>query len=186
MARQQRIACLLAKDFEDVEFRVPYDALVRAGYEVDIIGPEKGATLEGKKGEEEVHADRGIEDASPDAYDALFIPGGFSPDHLRANPLFVQFTQEFHALRRPIATLCHGPQLLLTAGVLDGHRLTAWKTVQDDLRRAGIDVVDEPVVRDGMLVTSRQPDDLKQFVPAVLELLQGAAVQGRGAASEVT
>lgn len=186
MARQQRIACLLARDFEDVEFRVPYDALVRAGYEVDIIGPKQGATLEGKQGDEEVQADRSIEDASPEAYDALFIPGGFSPDHLRADPRFVRFTQEFHALRRPIATLCHGPQLLLTAGVLDEHRLTAWKTVQDDLRRAGVDVVNEPVVRDGMLVTSRQPDDLKQFVPAMLELLEGAAVQGRGASSEAT
>ncbi|HLT32086.1 MAG TPA: type 1 glutamine amidotransferase domain-containing protein [Myxococcaceae bacterium] len=186
MARQQRIACLLAEDFEDVEFRAPYDALVRAGYEVDIIGAEEGATLEGKRGDEEVQVDRSIDDASPEAYDALFIPGGFSPDHLRADARFVRFTRDFHELRRPIATLCHGPQLLLSADVLDEHRLTAWKTVQDDLRHAGVDVVDEPVVRDGMLVTSRQPDDLGQFIPAMLELLEGAAVQGRGAASEVT
>lgn len=186
MARQQRIACLLAADFEDVEFRVPFDALVRAGYQVDIIGAKKGATLEGKQGDEEVRVDRSIDDATPDAYDALFIPGGFSPDHLRADPRFVDFTREFHALRRPIATLCHGPQLLLTAGTLEGHRLTAWKTVQDDLRRAGVDVVDEPVVRDGMLVTSRQPDDLGAFVPAMLELLDGALVEGRQAGSEAT
>jgi protease I len=178
MARAQRVACLLAPDFEDSEFRIPYDRLIGEGYQVDVIAAKQGDRLEGKKGKEEVRADRGIDDVKPDDYDALFIPGGYSPDKLRADARFVDFTRRFDTLGRPIVTVCHGPQLLLTAGLVrPGRKLTAWKTVQGDLAHTGAEVVDEPVVRDGNWVTSRQPSDLEAFSDAAIELLSAARTE---------
>jgi len=164
-----RIACVLAAGFEDSEFRVPYDAFRTAGHEVTIVGFERGQTLVGKKGKEKVKSDASIDAADRDDFDALFIPGGHSPDQLRSDPRFVAFARGFND--KPIFAICHGPQLLLTAGLIRARRLTAWKTVQDDLRAAGADVVDEAVVVDGNLVTSRQPSDLDAFVGASLALL---------------
>ena len=168
-----RIACVLADGFEDSELRKPYDAFRDAGHDVTIIGFGKGQTLTGKKGKEKVKADLGIDEAHPEDYHALFIPGGHSPDMLRADPRFIAFVQAF--VDRPILAICHGPQLLLSAGMLAGHKLTAWRTVQDDLRAARLDVVDEPVVADGNLVTSRQPDDIPAFIERSLEVLKQSA-----------
>jgi len=165
-----KIACVLASHFEDSELRVPYDAFRHEGHEVVIIGKKAGEKLEGKAGKEKLKSDVGIDDVSPDDFDALFIPGGYSPDQLRADPRFVDFTRAFDA--RPLLAVCHGPQLLLTAGMTRGRRMTAWKTVQVDLGYAGAQVVDEEVVVDGNLVTSRQPSDLPAFVRESLELLR--------------
>ncbi|MDB4966974.1 MAG: ral stress protein [Myxococcales bacterium] len=168
-----RIACVLAEGFEDSEFKVPYDELKKAGHEVIVIGAKKGDKIEGKKGKEKVKADLGIADARPDEFEALFIPGGHSPDQLRADDRFVAFTRAF--ANKPILAICHGPQLLLTADMVKGRRMTAWKTIQADLKCAGADVVDEEVVVDGELVTSRKPDDIPAFVRASLELLGSGA-----------
>src|SRR5689334_11025674 len=130
-----RIACVLGEGFEDQEFRVPYDELKGAGHEVTIIGAEKGAKVSGKNGKESAKTDASIEGSRPESYDALFIPGGYSPDHLRADPRFVEFTRGF--ANKPIMAICHGPQLLLSADLVKGRTLTAWKTVQVDLRHAG-------------------------------------------------
>jgi protease I len=158
-----RIACLLTNDYEDSEFQKPYQALREAGHEVVVIGPEAGKELTGKRGQVKTRADLGIADASPDGFDALLIPGGYSPDQLRADKRFVDFTRAFFERERPVFAVCHGPQLLITAGVVKGRRMTAWKTIQDDLRYAGADVVDQEVVVDRSLVTSRQPSDLDAF-----------------------
>jgi protease I len=107
----------------------------------------------------------------------LVIPGGQSPDHLRADPRFVQFVKRFDATGRPLAAVCHGPQLLITAGLVRGRTLTAWKTIQEDLRQIGATVKDEPVVTDGNWITSRQPSDLEAFSQAIL-----AALGARGRA----
>ena len=168
-----RIACVLAGGFEDSEFRKPYDAFRDAGHDVTIIGKKKGDKLEGKNGKEKTQADLGIDEAHAEDYHALFIPGGHSPDMLRADPRFVELTKAF--ADKPILAICHGPQLLLTAGLVDGKRLTAWKTVQVDLRAAGAEVVDEAVVVDGSLVTSRQPDDIPKFIERSLALLAEGA-----------
>jgi protease I len=164
-----RIACVLGPGFEDSEFKVPYDAFRAAGHEVTIVGLERGATMHGKKGEEEAAIEESIDEAEADDYDALFIPGGHSPDSLRADARMVAFVRGF--TDKPIFAICHGPQLLVAADMVDGHRLTAWKTVQIDLRAMGADVVDEAVVVDGNLVTSRQPQDLDAFVAASLALV---------------
>lgn len=173
MARSVKVACLLGQDFEDVEFRKPYDALVKAGHMVEIIGQKAGERITGKKGKEEVKADKSISDVNPSDYDLLFIPGGYSPDHLRADERFVQFVKAFDDSKRPIAAVCHGPQLMMTAGIVhEGRALTAWKTIQDDLKCTGAEVKNEPVVIEGNWVTSRQPDDLEQFSRAILETVQ--------------
>ena len=174
-----RIACVLAEGFEDSEFKKPYDAFRDAGHEVVVMGAKKGDKIEGKKGKEKTKADLGIDEARADDFHALFIPGGHSPDMLRADPRFVEFTKEF--ADKPILAICHGPQLLMTAGMVDGRRMTAWRTVQDDLRCADADVSDEAVVVDGNLVTSRQPDDIPQFIERSLELLRGSADLHAGA-----
>lgn len=166
-----RIACLLDNDFEDSEFRKPYDAFKAAGHEVVIIGLEPDAKLTGKQGKEVVRAERGIADVKPDEFDALFLPGGYSPDHLRADQRMVAFTKAFFDRERPVFAVCHGPQLLLTAGVVKGRTMTAWKTVQVDLKAAGANVVDKEVVVDRNLVTSRQPQDLDAFSKASIQLI---------------
>src|SRR5262245_20742337 len=131
-----KIACILADDFEDSEFRVPYDRLTAAGHRVVVIGEKRGALLTGKKENEKARVELSIDEADPDAFDALLIPGGYSPDHLRADPRFVHFVQRFEQSGKLIAAVCHGPQLLITADLVRGRRLTAWKTIQEDLRRA--------------------------------------------------
>jgi protease I len=170
-----RIACVLGAGFEDSEFRIPYDEFRRAGHEVAIVGPKAKEKIAGKRGKEKVQADLGIDEARPELFDALFIPGGYSPDHLRVDRRFVDFVREF--AQKPIFAICHGPQLLLSADLVRGRRLTAWPTVQVDLRYAGADVVDEEVVVDGNLVTSRKPDDLPAFVESSLELLAQPGLQ---------
>lgn len=170
-----RVACVVTDMFEDSEFTEPAEALRQAGHEVVTITPKEGR-VRGKHGTVVV-SDLPIERAKAGEYDALFIPGGFSPDKLRADERFLRFAAAFEQMQKPIFTLCHGPQLLLTAGLLDGRTLTAWKTVQDDLRRAGIDVRDEEVIVDGKLVTSRGPDDLPAFNRAIIEVLEGRVPQ---------
>jgi len=168
-----RIACVLAKDFEDSEFRKPYDAFRAAGHEVFVIGETKGTELKGKKGKEQTHVDLGIDHARPEDFSALFIPGGGSPDHLRADSRFVDFVRAFSD--RPIFAVCHGPQILMTADMVRGRKMTAWKTVQKDLQIAGAQVEDREVVVDDNLVTSRQPSDLDAFIRESLQLLSAGA-----------
>ena len=166
------IACLLDSGFEDSEFRKPYDAFTEAGHQVTVVGLEPGKELEGYRGKERTRSEKGIDEAKPDQFDALFIPGGYSPDHLRINQNAVAFTRAFFDDERPVFAVCHGPQLLITARVWKGRRLTAWPTIQDDLSQLGAEVVDEEVVVDGNLVTSRKPDDLDAFSRESLRLLE--------------
>lgn len=168
-----KIACLLGDGFEDSEFRVPYDALKKAGYTVEIIGAKAGQELKGYKGKEKVAAERSIADASPRDYQGLLIPGGQSPDHLRVDQRFVQFVRDFDRTGRPLAAVCHGPQLMMAAEIVGkGRTLTAWETVQHDLKYTGADVVDREVVVDDNWITSRKPDDLKAFSARLLEELK--------------
>ena len=168
-----KVACLLANGFEDNEFRKPYDALREARHDVVIVGLESGEKLEGYKGiEKGVTVDKSFSEASPDDFDALLLPGGHSPDRLRAQQPAVDFVRAFFEADKPVAAICHGPQLFLTADTFKGHRMTAWKTIQGDLRLAGADVVDQEVVVDRNLVTSRQPSDIPAFIRETLQLLQ--------------
>jgi protease I len=157
-----RIACVLGPEFEDSEFAVPYKKFRDAGHEVEIIGLKGGEKLEGHKHKEKATTDIGIDDVSPNEYDALFIPGGHSPDQLRVDPRMVAFVAAFRD--KPIFAICHGPQLLIAANLVKGRKMTAWKTIQLDLKGMGVEVVDREVVVDRNLVTSRQPQDIEAFV----------------------
>jgi len=168
----KKVGVLLGEGFEDSELKVPYDRLKAEGFEVDIIGREVGEEIRGKRGNVTVKATRSIAEARPQAYDALVLPGGYSPDKLRADERFVRFVREFDATRKPLAAVCHGPQLLITAGLVKGRTLTAWTTIQEDLRQIGAKVKDEPVVKDGNWITSRKPDDLQQFSDALIQALR--------------
>ena len=167
-----RIACVLGQGFEDSEFRVPYDRLKEEGYQVDVIGVKAGEELKGYKGKEKVKVEKSIDQVKAEDYDALLIPGGQSPDHLRADRRMVEFVKKFDQAGKPIAAVCHGPQLLIAAHLVKGRTLTAWQTIQDDLRQIGATVKDEPVVRDRNWITSRKPDDLQQFSDAIVEELE--------------
>jgi deglycase len=169
--KRKKIACLLADGFEDSEFRIPYDRLQGTGYEVEIIGTQADQKLAGYKKRETATTDLSIDDADPKAYAGLLIPGGQSPDHLRVDSRFVEFVKQFDATGRPLAAVCHGPQLLLSAELQRGRTLTAWATVQGDLRQAGAHVKDEPVVVDRNWITSRKPDDLDAFSSTFIEQL---------------
>ncbi|MFL5458003.1 MAG: type 1 glutamine amidotransferase domain-containing protein [Myxococcales bacterium] len=169
---QGRIACLLGPGFEDSEFRLPYDALKNAGYQVDIISMKAGTELKGYKGKETVKSEKGIDEVRPEDYQAMLIPGGHSPDQIRKDKKIVEFVKKFDSMKRPIAAVCHGPQLLLTARLVRGRTLTAWETVQGDLEQAGANVKDQEVVVDQNWITSRKPEDLKAFSEAMLKALK--------------
>ena len=174
-----KIACVLGQGFEDSEFRVPYDRLRNEGYQVDIIGVTAGEELKGYKGKEKVRAEKGVDEARAEEYDALLIPGGQSPDHLRADKRMVQFVKAFEEQGKLIAAVCHGPQLLIAAHLVKGRTLTAWQTIQDDLRQIGATVKDEPVVEDKNWITSRKPADLEPFSQAIVERLEDGAPESR-------
>lgn len=131
--------------------------------------------VEGKRGRSRVRVEASAEGADPTDFDALLVPGGWSPDRLRTDADTVDFVRRFAASGRPMAAICHGPQLLIEADLVKGRTLTSWPSVRTDLRNAGADWVDEEVVIDENLVTSRKPDDLDAFCRAFLELLPGAA-----------
>jgi protease I len=166
-----KIACVLGPKFEDSEFQQPYDAFRLAGHDVTVIGLEADASLEGDNGKVRAKIERAFKDVKPDAFDALFIPGGSSPDKLRAHDEAVRFVKDFMRSGKPVFAICHGPQLLLTADEFKGHRMTAWKTVQGDLKKAGANVVDQEVVVDHNLVTSRQPSDIPAFIRESMKIL---------------
>jgi protease I len=172
----RRIAVLAADGFEKVELAVPVAAMRAAGAGVDIVslrkGHIRGVNLHEPAGR--VQVDRTLADVSPDDYDALLIPGGFiNPDLLRQSAMARDFVRQFDAARKPIATLCHGPWLLASAGLTPGRRMTSWPGVRDDVVNAGATWLDESVVHDGNWLTSRGPQDMVPFVRALLRFFAG-------------
>ncbi len=163
-----KVAFVLADMFEDSEFRVPYDRLRDAGHEVTVVGQEAGKELEGKQGEERVTPDASADSASAGDFDALVIPGGYSPDKLRTNEAVVKFVKGFFDAEKPVAAICHAGSLLVEADAVRGRTVTSWPSVQTDLENAGARWVDREVVEDGNLITSRNPDDLDAFTAAIL------------------
>ncbi|WP_163864142.1 type 1 glutamine amidotransferase domain-containing protein [Myxococcus eversor] len=185
-----RIAFILADDFEDSEFRIPYDLVKQAGHEAVVIGVEDGKPVKGKKGKEVITPDKAVRNVSSRDFDALVIPGGYSPDHLRMDIDMVGFVRDFYRADKPLAAVCHAPWMLVEADVLDGRTVTSWPSVRTDLINAGARWVDREVVEDGNLITSRNPGDLPAFSAALLRQVdQGIAPRmepsrGREVASE--
>lgn len=165
----RRVAVVLAKNFEDIEATSPIEALEAAGAVVTIIGVERGP-IEGKKGAT-LQSTETFGSVSPDDFDMLLIPGGGSPENLRIDAAAVSFTREFANSGKPVAAICHGAQLLISAKVLDGRRLTAVNKIRDDVTNAGGNYIDEALVVDGSLITSRVPDDIPVFNEAIVKAL---------------
>jgi protease I len=162
-----KIACVATNGFEFVELDKPKKALEAEGATVHVISPES-EMIQGmdhdEKHPEKTQVDKVITDASPEDYDALLLPGGVAnPDKLRLSKESIAFIASFVDAGKPIASICHGPWTLINAGAVQGKKMTSWPTLETDLKNAGADWVDEEVVRDGMLVTSRKPDDIPAF-----------------------
>ncbi|MDX1657785.1 MAG: type 1 glutamine amidotransferase domain-containing protein [Nitriliruptorales bacterium] len=166
-----KIAFILASDFEDVEFTHPYEAASERGHDTTVIGIEAGQELSGKRGDATVTTDAAVGDVAVDDFDALVIPGGYSPDKLRLSDDATQFTRKFVETGKPVAAICHAGQLLVEAGVVEGKTLTSWPSVRTELQLAGAHWVDQEVVEDDNLITSRNPDDLDAFTSALLDRL---------------
>lgn len=168
-----RVAFIVDDEFEDSEFRVPYDRVREAGHDAIIVGREAGKALTGKRGKEVITTELSARDALADDFDALVIPGGYSPDHLRVDPHVVDFVHDFFEAIKTVAAVCHGPSLLIEAEAVEGRTVTSWPSIKTDLLNAGAHWVDEEVVEDGHLVTSRKPMDLYAFGEAILRQLEG-------------
>ena len=167
-----KVAVLITDKFEDSEYTSPKEALEGAGHELTTIDKEGNKKVKGKNGEAIVHIDKGIAEVKPEEFDALFIPGGFSPDLLRDDDRVVAFAKHFMDKMKPVFAICHGPQLLITAKALEGRDTTGYKSIKIDLEYAGATYHDEEVfVCQNQLVTSRTPKDLPAFNREIVKLL---------------
>ena len=167
----KRVAVLVEDEFEDRELTGPVEALRAAGAAVTLVGPTQGATYRGKRGEAAVTADLAAGAARMNDFDALVIPGGHAPDRMRMRHAMVDLTRAAMDAGKPVAAICHGPQLLISANALRGRTLTCWPSIAIDVKNAGGLYVDKPVVEDGNLITSRKPDDVPLFSEAIIRAL---------------
>lgn len=165
------VAFVLADDFEDSEFKTPYDRIRQAGHQVTVIGSESGKEVRGKKGQVSFVLEATPDEVSPADFDALVIPGGNAPDKLRMSSGVVKFVKGVFDGNKPVAAICHAGSLLVEADAVRGRRVTSWPSIRTDLINAGAEWIDREVVEDGNLITSRKPDDLDAFVDAVLRRL---------------
>jgi protease I len=166
-----KVAIIIADMFAESEYSRPVEAFKEAGHALVHIGLKQGQTVKGIHKWTPVKVDQAVKDVSVDSFDALFIPGGYSPDKLRVSDDAVRFVKEFVESGKPVFAICHAPQLLITAQVLKGRKITGWKSIIQDIKNAGAEFVDQAVVEDGNLISSRSPDDLPAFIQASLHKL---------------
>ncbi|HEX2054672.1 MAG TPA: type 1 glutamine amidotransferase domain-containing protein [Actinomycetota bacterium] len=166
-----RVAFLMDNMFEDSEFEIPAERVREAGHEPVVVGLEAGKELKGLKGKT-VQTDRSVEEVVPDEFDALVIPGGYSPDKIRTSPEVIDLIRAVYQEGKPVAAVCHAPWVLAEAGLAKRSTLTSWPSIRTDLVNAGADWVDQEVVEHGNLITSRKPDDLEAFSKAVLAQIE--------------
>lgn len=167
-----RVAVLIDDWFEDSEYSEPCEAFKEAGHTLVHVGLKKNKIVKGKKKGTVVRIDESVADVSAEDFEALLIPGGYSPDKLRAHDGPVEFVKEFMESGKPVFAICHGPQLLITAKKLAGRKATGWKSIKQDMLNAGAEYIDAQVVDDGNLVSSRMPADLPAFIKASLMKLR--------------
>ena len=168
----RRVAVLATDGFEQVELEKPVEALKNAGAQVEVVAPH-GGEIQGFNHHDKgrtVPVDRELGEANPDQYDAIVLPGGvINPDQLRLEPKAIAFVRSFAQAHKPIAAICHGPWTLINAEAVQGKTMTSWPSLETDLRNAGAEWVDQEVVVDDGLVTSRKPDDLPAFCAKMIE-----------------
>jgi len=168
---EKRIALLVAPMFRDEEVFVPIDEFTARGADVVVLGLTRGL-VRGKLGGS-IEPDRLLVQALPSDFDAVILPGGQAPEILRLDPDVLAFVRECDRRRMPIAAICHGPQILISADLLRGRRITCYRGIRDDVKLAGARYEDAPIVVDGNLITSREPSDLPLFEEALAEALVG-------------
>lgn len=173
--RGKKIVILVGDDYEDLELQYPKYRLIEAGAEVVVAGLEAGAAHKGKHGYPQ-KAEAAVKDLDPAAFDGLVIPGGWMPDKLRRYDAVKKLVKAFADDDKPIASICHGPWIDISAGIVKGRRYTSTPGIKDDLVNAGADWSDEEVVVDGTRVSSRRPDDLPAFCREFIRVMSGAAV----------
>ena len=183
----KKIAILATDGFEQSELIEPRKALEQAGAQTFVVSPKSGEIKGWNHTDwgEKVAVDLSLENANPDEFDALVLPGGvMNPDRLRSDQKAVQFVKSFVADQKPIAAICHGPWTLIEANAVRNRRMTSWPSLQTDLRNAGADWVDQQVVVDGGLVTSRKPDDIPAFNEKMLELFAARRTESEQTAAQ--
>jgi protease I len=168
----RKIAILCGPDYEDMELHYPRYRLMEEGAEVVVagIGPSE---YKGKKGYP-ITVDVQIADLNPSDFDAVVIPGGYAPDHMRRSDDLLRFVRAIDDQGKVVAAICHAPWVTVSAGIMKGRRATCVPAIKDDVINAGADYVDQPVVVDGNLITSRRPDDLPLFLPAIIDAIASA------------
>ncbi len=167
-----KVAILVANGFEEVEFTKPKEALEKEGARVEVVSPEKGKVKAWNKKEwgNEYNVDVSLDKANPEDYDALLLPGGvMNPDNLRTDVWATVFVKKFFESDKPVAAICHAPQLLIETGIVEGRELTSFESIKTDLKNAGGIWLDKEVVVDRGLVTSRKPDDIPAFNEKMIE-----------------
>lgn len=184
----KRVAIIVTDGFEQIEMTSPREALEKAGAKGVLIAPKKGEVYAFKHHDkaDRFKAELALEDARPEDFDAVMLPGGVvNADALRIDKKARQFVQAIDRAGKPIAVICHGPWLLISAGLIRGRHITSWPTLQDDLRNAGANWEDKECIRDGNLVSSRRPDDLPVFNREMVKLFaEEGAAKGRQAGRE--
>ena len=172
---EARVLIVATDGFEEWELFGPREILTKRGAEVVLASPRLDpiqATVHDDPGKT-IRPDLTIDQANADDFDALILPGGVrNPDHLRMNVKAIALIRRFNEQGKPVAAICHGPWLLVEADLLRGRTVTSWPSIRTDLRNAGATVVDEPVVTDGNIVTSRKPEDVEEFTRAVIDLVE--------------
>lgn len=171
MLNGKRIAILAEEDFEDSELIESLRALKDAGARVLIVGSGSQETYSGKRGSTTVKVDATADNVKAEDFDAVIVPGGSAPDKMRLYQPMINLVRKAYDLGKVVAAICHGPQLLISAGIVRGHRVTSWPSIAVDLRNAGADWVDTPVVQDRNIITSRKPSDLPRFNKTIIEAL---------------
>jgi len=166
------VGVVIDEMFEDVEYTKPAEAFKEAGHSLLHIGIREGQLVKGKRKRTPVKIDKSISEVKSDNLDAILIPGGCSPDHLRGYESAVKFIKDYFQTGKPIFAICHAPQILITAQVLEGRRVTGWKSIIQDIKNAGAIYVDNEVVEDDNLISSRGPRDIPAFIKASLKKLE--------------
>ncbi len=167
------VAILAENNYQELELWYPLYRLREAGAEVIVVGPQSGETYKSKLGYP-VRAQRGSAEITADDVDAIVVPGGYAPDLMRRDERLVALVRDAHAQGKVVAAICHAGWMLVSAGIAKGRRVTCFHSIKDDVIAAGGRYEDVPVVRDGNLITSRQPDDLPAFCGAVIDALREA------------
>ena len=167
----KRAAVLVEQMYQEVEVWYPIYRLKEAGCKVTVIGPEAGQTYPSKLGYP-VRSDKADKDVSPDDFDLVVIPGGYAPDHLRRCEPMIRFVSNMAEQGKIVAAICHGPWVLCSTQALKGKKATCFMAIKDDVINAGAKYVDQEVVRDGNVITSRKPDDLPAFLTTILQAVK--------------